>query len=101
MNVQYNAKNITQMTEQDHGFEGFNIRVQRKGYSIRKYVSAAPIHHGRKSLNIRRELAFQEACKLLAAVREILSDTKSWHKGVLTKAAHNRLAGCKMKVERI
>jgi hypothetical protein len=85
------VKGVTELTMEKHKFEGFNVRMQKGGYTVRQYVSSNVKSQGDYPKAARREMARTQAIKLRGILEDTFSNTKSWRSGSLTKAAQKEL----------
>lgn len=84
-------KNITEMIQSKHAFDGFSIRLTRKGYSFIQYVSSARRPRFSEAIagtdEERKASALEDAVERLAALKEIIDNPRNWRKGELTKTS--------------
>jgi hypothetical protein len=89
-------RNITEMTEKKHSFDGFSIRLSRNGYRFIQYVSSAKRPRYSEAVagtaRDRRQAALEDAVERLAALKEVVDNARSWRKGELTKSALNTIS---------
>jgi hypothetical protein len=85
------VKGITELTMEKHKFEGFNVRMQKGGYTFRQYVSSGAKAQGAGSPTARREKARSIALELREGLESIVRSPKSWRNGALTKVAQKEL----------
>jgi hypothetical protein len=85
------VKGVTELTMEKHKFEGFNVRMQKGGYTFRQYVSSGKKAQGEGKDSARREKARTQAILLRNSLEETIRDPKAWRAGVLTKATQKAL----------
>lgn len=85
------VKGITELTMEKHKFEGFNVRVQSKGYAIRKYISSSVSAQGEGTPAARKDKARTQAILARNLLSETLANPKSWRNDAMTKATQKHL----------
>lgn len=70
-------KGISMMTMEKHRFNGYNVRAQKKGWTIRRYVSASGAGF---------PAAYGSAVKFRERISSVFGDPVNW-RGAVLKAA--------------
>ena len=73
-------KGISMMTMEKHRFNGYNVRAQKKGWVMRRYVSASA------SSGTGFTEAYDTALRFREQISRVFGDAVNWRGGVMKAA---------------